>query len=571
MKISGSFFDRIQGRLMAVFGIAMIGAGGMWFMSFYSLRHFADQVQAQLDSLAIRSSIALALEAAIADQSAAVQGFLITGDPQRFEELRQHATRADSMIVHYGAAAGSSIEDRDRLARLQRVQRGLADQLPGGSRDGANGDVAAAHLPAGAIETMEAALREMRIANRGLNQVETRRIAAMPVAVAAAAEKTQQQLGILMLLTALFTGAFVLRTMRAVERPLQRLVGAADQFGAGDLTVKVDGRMPEEFRVLAGAFTGMAGRMRTIVGETVTTASSLGVSASELSASSEEVATATGEVSSAMVHIAAGAEQQAQGIRAVEEALQEMRDRASEIDGTADGVRERMRQVRSLAETRRHDIGLAVASLLELREVVQQSGDDVAQLQRGSDRIASFAGTIQGIARQTNLLALNAAIEAARAGEQGRGFAVVADEVRKLADGSARAADEVTDAVHLIRQQIDTVVATMERGSARVAGVEDTARGADAAFEEIIGSVQQVSESVARMAAAAAANVRVLGGVEENVRAVGTTAAAHAEHAQDVSALAEEQSAATEQMMDASLELLRVADRLRELVSGFRV
>jgi methyl-accepting chemotaxis protein len=567
MPVQRSFLDRIQGRLIAIFAIAMIGAGAMWLVSIHSLRGFAERVHEQLDGVAARSNLTLALEAAIADQAAAAHGGAAAATPARLAEVVALAARGDTLVARHHAEPGLGAEERERLGRLLELQRHVLSESAAALAEAEADGVAAALRLAG----LESAFREMRGANRALSQLEARRIAGMPVEVAEAAEQTQRLLGILLLVTALLSGVLVLLTLRAVERPLQRLVGAADQFGGGDLTVAVNGRMPAEFRVLAGAFTTMARRMRTVVGETVTTSTRIAASASELSGSAGEVASASGEVSSAMVHIAAGAEQQARGLRGVEEALEEARARAREIDETSDGVRRRMADVRALAESRRQDVGVAVATLLELREVVHQSGDDVADLQRGSDRISTLVEMIQGIARQTNLLALNAAIEAARAGEQGRGFAIVADEVRKLADGSARAAQEVADAVLLIRDQIDAVVSTMDRGSAKVGGVEAASRGAESAFEEIISAVEQVSESASRMAAAAGDNVRALARVESHVRSVGETAAAHAAHAQEVSALAEEQSAATEQMTESTLELLATADRLRELVAGFRV
>jgi methyl-accepting chemotaxis protein len=380
------------------------------------------------------------------------------------------------------------------------------------------------------------------------------------------AEAAERQRVLIFILLAIgITGAiFQWFTLRAVQRPLDRLVGAANQLGKGDLRVALAGRMPPEFQVLATSFTSMAERFRTIVGETVSTAGRIGDSATDLSMIADQVAASSGEVSTAMIGITEGAEEQAIGLRNVDDSLGEMRHRAADIDSSSEQVKELSARIRDLAEAKRRDVGRALTMLLELREVVASSGREVTELEADSARIYDFVETIQGIARQTNLLALNAAIEAARAGEHGRGFAVVADEVRKLADESARASDEVAAAVDQIRRQIKDVVAIIGEGSARVAGVEETSRGADAAFEEIVMAVTEVG-------AAAGENRAAVLSAEATVAAVGATAESHAAAAQQVSAAAEEQSAATEEMSAASAELLEAADRLKELVSGFTV
>ncbi|CAN5712492.1 hypothetical protein BH23GEM10_BH23GEM10_15930 [soil metagenome] len=276
-------------------------------------------------------------------------------------------------------------------------------------------------------------------------------------------------------------------------------------------------------------------------------------------------------MSPAIIGITNGAEEQAFGLRTVDQALDRMRDGASEIEEASQQVVELSTHIGTLAGDRREDVSRALAMLLELREVVQSSGEEVHGLVQASEKISAFVGTIQGIARQTNLLALNAAIEAARAGEHGRGFAVVADEVRKLADGSARAAQEVDTTVSRIREQIDSFVRTMEVGFARVSGVQDTSRSAEAAFEEIVAAVEQVSGAASRVAQAASTNRGAFETVDDAVRNVGAAAESHAASAQQVSAAAEQQSAATQEMSAASMELLMAADRLKELVSGFQV
>jgi methyl-accepting chemotaxis protein len=468
------------------------------------------------------------------------------------------------MHSRYTALSALTQAEKDQLDRIAT----LHDRLSAAFREITPSDDS--WLAAERLRQLEPNVREMRAQTRLINATEVLKVEQALLEMSAAAESRRFLLFIVLAVSAAVASLVSWQTFSAIEKPLNRLVLAANQFGGGDLTVSVNGRMPSEFRVLAGAFGSMADRFRTVVGETVLTANRITASASDLSSVSEEVAASSGEVSTAMIDITNGAEEQALSLRSMDEALSRMRERAVEIDEASSQVRTLSGQIGDLAAARRRDVGRATAMLREVREIVHMSGQEVAELQRASTQITGFVETIQGIARQTNLLALNAAIEAARAGEHGRGFAVVADEVRKLADGSARAADEIDSAVRQVRRQIETAAATMDRGVSHVAGVEEVSRGAESAFEEIASAVDSVRAAASRVDDAAEENRAAVQSVEENVRAVGATAESHAASAEEVSAAAEEQSAATQELSAASVELLHAAERLKELVSGFR-
>src|SRR4030095_12886099 len=142
-----------------------------------------------------------------------------------------------------------------------------------------------------------------------------------------------------------------------------------------------------------------------------------------------------------------------------------------------------------LAGHHQADVRAAGDTLLSVREVVRTSAAQVQQLARLSEPITDFIDLIKQISSQTNLLALNAAIEAARAGEHGRGFAVGAEEGRRLAHSRGAAAEDVTKTVEYIREQVREVSATMELGSAKVSGVEGVAAAAASGLEQIAAAV----------------------------------------------------------------------------------
>ena len=563
-----AYFDRIQGRLVLAFLLAALGMAVIWFVSTRFLDDSTDLISEGLDALEVRSDLSLKLHGHITDQIAAAQQYLLTRDPVALAEADSSAREAQKAHAAYVSLPGMSPEVQSHLTAIRTTHIEMLGELT----------QAREHLTAGrdaqaiaAVRALDQTARELRARVRALNLAEVRGIGQQAVGMQDRAAVQRKNLTLVVLISALIAVLFGFLTMRAIERPLNRLVLAANQFGDGNLNVAVNGRMPDEFRVLAGAFTGMADRFRVVVGETVRTANRISQSASDLSSISEQVAASSGEVSTAMIGITNGAEEQAFGLRTVDQALERMRSGATEIESAAQRAVDLSAMIETLAEAKQQDIGRALTTLLELREVVRSSNRDVGRLAQASHRISDFVGTIQGIARQTNLLALNAAIEAARAGEHGRGFAVVADEVRKLADASARASGEVASTVKQIREQIDSYVETMEAGFSRVAGVEEMSKGAEAAFEEIVSAVIQVREAAQRVAQAADTNRTAFETVDDAVRNVGAAAESHAASAEEVSAAAEQQSAATQEMSAASVELLMSADKLKELVSGFRV
>jgi methyl-accepting chemotaxis protein len=563
-----AYLDRIQGRLLAALALGAFGMLAIYAVSFRALAGFSDQISDDLAQLQERVELATQLEAAIVDQLSAVQRYLLSSDGTVLEQARQLGGAAREVQNRLIQRDGIGEEALQQLVGIRNAHATAVEGTDVAMRAHADGDVAAAVT---GMTEIEPRLQELRARVRAFTLNELRRVEQQATRFTLTVANLRTLLTIIVALALVVSFVFAYLTLRAIERPLERLVVAANQFGAGDLNVSVNGRMPDEFRVLAGAFSGMAERFRTVVGETVQTAGRIGQSASDLSSISEQVAASSGEVSTAMVGITNGAEEQAFGLRTVDQALDRMRGGAYAIEESSAQVVELSQQIGELAESKRQDVGRALSMLLELREVVRTSGDEVHALQQASTRITTFVGTIQGIARQTNLLALNAAIEAARAGEHGRGFGVVADEVRKLADASGRAAHEVNTTVTQIQQQIESFVATMERGFSGVAGVEEASKGAEAAFEEIVGAVQQVRAAAERVAQAADNNRAALETMDDAVRTVGAAAESHAASAEEVSAAAEQQSAATQEMSAASIELLMVADRLKQLVAGFRV
>jgi methyl-accepting chemotaxis protein len=243
------------------------------------------------------------------------------------------------------------------------------------------------------------------------------------------------------------------------------------------------------------------------------------------------------------------------------EAEQMARDAVSSAETSRDTGR--------LAAENRVAIEEALGRLVELRDFVDGEARELAGLASASERISTLVGSIRQIADQTNLLALNAAIEAARAGEQGRGFAVVADEVRNLADSSARAAEEARDVVDAVRAQVGSAVRRMESGSARVSGVGDLSQTALESVRRIVSAASASASLTTGMARRAGVQGERLAGLRDEIGTISVLAEQNGTGAAGVAAAAREQAETLVEIERAASALGDVSVRLNHYISRF--
>nr|WP_276510410.1 methyl-accepting chemotaxis protein [Longimicrobium terrae] len=220
------------------------------------------------------------------------------------------------------------------------------------------------------------------------------------------------------------------------------------------------------------------------------------------------------------------------------------------------------RDTRRLASENRGAIAEAIGRLVDLRDFVDAEAREMGALAGTSAQIASVVETIRAIADQTNLLALNAAIEAARAGEHGRGFAVVADEVRKLADDTGRAAVQARDMVDGVRGQMATALGRMQQGASRLQGVGDLSRTALDSVDRIVAAAEGAEGLTERMAGRADEQRRRIAGLRDEFGAVAEIADRNGEGASAVADAAALQAETLEQIEQATASLADVSERL---------
>jgi methyl-accepting chemotaxis protein len=365
---------------------------------------------------------------------------------------------------------------------------------------------------------------------------------------------------------------FGVLTWRAVARPLARLTVTARRMGAGDFRVQtVPGNLDAEYRTFADAFAETARRLAALISEIQQQAHGVSDSAASLTAVSEEAARATNQISEAVGDIASTASGQIQSLAASREVLARVDASAVKLTTTAARSTELGADIHRTANQANEDIRLALETLERARGVIQSSSAGVTRLDSASKAVETFVAAIQDVADMTNLLSLNAAIEAARAGDHGRGFAVVATEVRDLATRSAQAAEEVRLVVQRMRHEVSAAVKAFDEGVRALGNVDGISRTATDALDGIHNAVSGIEQVAATLDAAAVANREAVRELQRHMSATTERAEDQAAASQEAAASAQQTAASTHEVASTAERLLGSAARLRELVSAFSV
>ncbi|QDX80345.1 hypothetical protein B9N43_03135 [Denitratisoma sp. DHT3] len=346
------------------------------------------------------------------------------------------------------------------------------------------------------------------------------------------------QAGLLFLLCYFMTGMYL-----SITENIGRLAREADRMAQGDLTTRVTLSSQDELTRVSTAFNHMAESVGLVIKAVGADVEHLRLASHDLSRSAAEIAIASNHQSSAAANMAAAVEEMTASIDSVAQNAQQARDAT--------------RQARELSHNGSRTVSEVVRDIQAIAGSVNDSAQDITSLEQHSVRISSIVESIREIADQTNLLALNAAIEAARAGEQGRGFAVVADEVRKLAERTTHSTSEISGMISAISEGTQSAVRSMETGVASVHQGVAATQNAGALMGDIESGAEQVLTMVSDISAALS---------EQSVAAADV-----ARNVEQVAQMAEENSGMVAGNADTARRLMDLADTLSREVGRFQV
>nr|WP_216667620.1 methyl-accepting chemotaxis protein [Saccharibacillus deserti] len=365
--------------------------------------------------------------------------------------------------------------------------------------------------------------------------------------------------------------AAVLLFTRRMRKRLNAVTASLRQAGEGDFTHRVTDRTGDELTTLAEGFNDMTDNLRGMFDEVIETAQQMAASSEQLSASSEQTSLATETIAQSIQDVAMGAETSESRAQSSTAALDEVVTGVRSISSSADAILDvSSRTIRKASEG---DL-LVENTVMQIHEIdrsVHESGKVIQLLDGRSKEIEEISQFISAIAAQTNLLALNAAIEAARAGEHGRGFAVVADEVRKLAEQSQHSSAQISSLIHEIQSDMERSTRSIEQVGAEVQGGLEAVKRTQTNFKEIQDLMHSLNERVDHMSGAAQEVSARVQDTSSNLYGLLGIAGETSDHSQNVAAAAQQQLASMEEISSSSTALSHLADNLHRAVSGFKI
>lgn len=357
---------------------------------------------------------------------------------------------------------------------------------------------------------------------------------------------------------------------RSISKAITKVSDTMEELAGGNFSVEaIEVKNKDEIGDLVTSMNQMAEHLKNTLVQVSTTGEQIDTLTGEIATSSEQSTLAADQVATISEKSATGAEHQLQSFKETATKVNEITDKVSYIANLSDDVLDGSLSAKEVTTKGTQYINNIDDHMNDIHSSTIETTDIIRSLEKHSDQISSIIALITSLSEQTNLLALNAAIEAARAGEYGQGFAVVAEEVRKLAEESHESADEVVDMVHVVQEEIKRAVVSMEDENQLVKeGLEQTNQTKQAfaeiedSIQMVTGQVHTVSESIDEINA----YVTELATELENVRHISEDSL---HYAQDSSAASEEQLANSQEITSSIERLVKVTEEMQQRISRF--
>ena len=355
----------------------------------------------------------------------------------------------------------------------------------------------------------------------------------------------KMQVLIIALIALVIGAAIAWIVAKAITGPLCRVVDAMNDVvqGEGDLTMRIESQGNNEIGNLVNGFNQFIEKMQVLIADVKSSIENLNQSAEEV-----------GNIASQTTQ---GVQEQQTDVTQVASAINEMSVSIQEVASSTSDAADVSGQAEAQSNKGNAVVDETVTAIQKLSDSMQQTTSVIHELSKDSDEIGTVLDVIRGIAEQTNLLALNAAIEAARAGEQGRGFAVVADEVRTLAQRTQESTTEIQNVIERLQTGVKSTVETMESSQESVTAGVEYAKEAGNVLSELNAAISRLGDMNTRISSAAGEQSSVSEMINENIHRI--------------SRVAEQTAEISNKNLTASNDLKEITGHLHELVGKFKV
>lgn len=374
-----------------------------------------------------------------------------------------------------------------------------------------------------------------------------------------------------MIVIGIFLGVMIIRE---IMLRLRESVDFLENVSTGDFSQNIGENALKdrtEFGKLTNAMQLMNQNVRTLIHRMVNTSEQVAAASEELAASADQSSLAATQVATSIEKVADGAKRQVEIAIATNNIVEEMAKGINQVTQNTINVSESAEKTSNAAVNGNEAIEKTLNQMKMIEKSTVNTADAVDALEEKSQRISEMVKLISEIAAQTNLLSLNAAIEAARAGDAGRGFSVVAEEVRKLAEKSAEATQIITADIGEIQNKTQTAVTFTQESKREVENGSELVNIAQRNFKDILKMVQGISGEITDISAAAE---ELTAGTEDVIKSAGSVrkeSRQSADETETIAAATEEQSASIEEIASASTHLAKLAEELQSAVQKFKI
>jgi methyl-accepting chemotaxis protein len=494
------------------------------------------------------------------------RNYLLQDDNSYAEQLYELVENIEAA----GLKAKDLTNDRDNLQRLDDIinaTNGIGKSMKTVVADNDESDNVYSDLYESAVEVISII--------EGIQEAQTEEMHA--------AQSAAVSLAIAFIVGAIILGAGIAFVIaRGISKPVSSMATIAEQISEGDVDHNIEFRSKDEVGTLASAFRKLVDYIgeiadaseriaendltvrvepkseKDVLGNSFKTmVTNLSNMVNELTQNAEQLVSAANEVASSSEEMSRGSQEQANQVTQVSTAVEEMTATILQSSKNAGEATDASNKASDTATSGGKIVSETIQGMQKIAEVVRESADSIGKLAKSADQIGEIIGVIDDIADQTNLLALNAAIEAARAGEQGRGFAVVADEVRKLAERTGKATGEITEMIKGIQKETSDAVESMESGITEVDSGRDLADKAGTSLTEIVNMSQQVMDMIQQIATASEQQSAAAEQISKSI--------------ESVSSITKQTATGAEQSASAAEEMNRQAEGLKQMVNRFRI